>query len=137
MAKRFEAAPLEAMREVMDSMRQAVAHTLEQVMDAEVALFLGQPAETDDKRNGYRVRTFGLKGLGALQVRVPRDRAGRFESRVMPASRRYDAALEKDLALLNLAGLSTRMLSHVGGQSRGRYHSGLQTRGPPSGISMQ
>jgi putative transposase len=113
MAKRFESSPLEAMREVMSSMRQAVAHTLEQVMEAEIALFLGQSAEEDNKRNGYRVRTFGLKGVGALQVRVPRDRAGRFESRVVAPSRRYDAALEKDLALLNLAGLSTRMLSLV------------------------
>jgi transposase-like protein len=86
---------------------------LEQVMEAEVALFLGQEAEVGNKRNGYRVRSFGLKGVGTLQVRVPRDRAGRFESRVVPPSRRYDAALEKDIALLNLAGLSTRMLSHV------------------------
>jgi putative transposase len=32
---------------------------------------------------------------------------------VVPKDRHYDAAIEKDLALLHLAGLSTRMLSHV------------------------
>jgi len=113
LAKRFETSPIEAMGEVVGQVRNALANTLEQVMDAEIALFLGQEAERGNKRNGYRVRSFGLKGVGSLEVRVPRDRAGRFESKVVPAHRRYDPALEKDIALLNLAGLSTRMLSHV------------------------
>jgi putative transposase len=46
-------------------------------------------------------------------VRVPRDRAGRFESKVIPANQHYDSALEKDLALLHLSGLSTRTLSYL------------------------
>ncbi len=36
-----------------------------------------------------------------------------FSSQVVPASKRYDAATEKDIALLNLAGLSTRMLGQL------------------------
>jgi len=113
LVRRFEAAPGQAMREVVEHVRQGARAVLEQIMDAELALFLGQDVETGNKRNGYRTRTFVLKGIGALQVRVPRDRLGWFDSKVVPSSRRYDEALEKDLALLHLAGLSTRMLSHI------------------------
>ena len=113
LARRFETSPREALREVVEQIREGVRHTLEEVMDAEIGLFLGQPAERSNKRNGYVTRTFGIKGLGAIQLRVPRDRAGRFDSQVVPAQRHYDEAIERDLALLHLAGLSTRMLAHL------------------------
>jgi len=113
LAKRFEASPALALREVGDAVRQGAREVLERVMEAEIELFLGSDAEAGNKRNGYTSRTFVLKGVGALELRVPRDRAGRFESHVVPKGRRYDEALEKDLALLHLAGLSTRVLAHV------------------------
>lgn len=113
LVKHFETSPKLAMREVVNHVRQGVAETLERVMQAEIELFLGQESELKNKRNGFSVRTYSIKGVGAVQVRVPRDRAGRFDSRVVPKGRRYDDALEKDVALLHLAGLSTRMLSHV------------------------
>jgi putative transposase len=113
LAKRFEDAPGLAMLEVVEQMRAAVAETLEQVMKAELDIFLGSSSESANKKNGFVSRTFGIKGVGTIRLRVPRDRAGRFSSNVIPASRRYDAATEKDIALLNLAGLSTRMLGQL------------------------
>ncbi len=119
LAKRFEAAPVDAWREVVEQARDAVIATLEQVMNAELELFLGQEPKGANKRNGFTTRTYAVKGLGALRVRVPRDRAGKFESKVVPPSRHYDEATERDLALLHLAGLSTRMLSQVSGRVLG------------------
>jgi len=113
LVKRFEVSPAAAMRELGEQVRQGAREVLERVMDAEIELFLGRDVEADNKRNGFTTRTFVLKGVGALKLRVPRDRAGRFETKVVPSNRRYDEALEKDLALLHLAGLSTRVLSHV------------------------
>lgn len=113
LARRFEASPVEAMREVVREIRESAARALEQVMEAEIELFLGQEAGRGNKRNGFRTRVFAVKGLGAIRLRVPRDRKTRFQSVVIPAGRRYDEATEKDLALLNLSGLSTRMLSYV------------------------
>lgn len=113
LAKKFEASPKQAMRELTEQVRAGAKELLEQVMEAEIGLFLGKDTETQNKRNGYRTRTFALKGIGAVEVRVPRDRAGRFESNVVPAGRRYEEGLEQDLALLHLAGLSTRTLSQV------------------------
>ena len=112
LAKRFEASPAMALRELGEQVRDGAREVLERVMEAEIGLFLGRDA-AGNKRNGYSTRTFVMKGVGALQLRVPRDRAGRFASQVVPSGRRYDEALEKDLALLHLACLSTRMLSHV------------------------
>jgi putative transposase len=113
LARHFERAPREAMREVVAHVQQGAREALEQVMHAEIEMFLGQEAERDNKRNGYVTRDFALKGLGTVRVRVPRDRAGRFETKVVPARRRYDEDTEKDLALLHLSGLSTRTLAHV------------------------
>jgi putative transposase len=115
LAKRFEASPTLAMREVVTEMRAGVRDVLERVMAAEIELFLGREEEAGNKRNGFVSRAFGIKGVGTVKLRIPRDRAGRFSSNVVPAYRRYDQATEKDIALLNLAGLSTRMLAQMSG----------------------
>lgn len=115
LAKRFEQSPALAMREVVTEMREGVRDVLERVMAAEIELFLGRGEEVGNKRNGFVSRAYGIKGVGTVKLRVPRDRAGRFSSNVVPASRRYDEATEKDIALLNLSGLSTRMLARMSG----------------------
>jgi len=99
------------MHEMVSQVRQGMRKSLEGVMDAEMELFLGSSAQRGNKRNGYTTRTFAIKGLGAVTVRVPRDRKGKFLSNVIPPRRHYDEGIERDMALLHLAGLSTRMLS--------------------------
>ena len=95
LAKRFRAEPLAAMQEVATQVRAAVVDTLERVMDAEIDLVLGEQKDADNKRNGHTTRTFAIKGIGEVAVKVPRDRKGTYESKVVPPSRRYDQALEK------------------------------------------
>jgi len=111
LARWFRTAPAMAMRGVVEQLRESFTTAIEQVMDAELELHLAEQADVTNKKNGYRSRTFAVKGLGSLTVRVPRDRKGTFESKVVPASKRYDEAIERDLAVLHLAGLSTRMLA--------------------------
>jgi putative transposase len=119
LVKRFEESPAQAMREVVQEAHEAVRQGLEKVMDAELELFLGRPEQTGNKRNGYSTRSFGVKGVGTIALRVPRDRNGAFKTNVVPAHRHYDEATEKDLALLNLAGMSTRTLAMVSRQLLG------------------
>jgi putative transposase len=119
LARRFETSPREALREVVELAKEGVRNVLEEVMQAELELFLGQPVEKGNKRNGFTTRTFGIKGVGAVQLRVPRDREGRFKTAVVPAARHYDEVVERDLAMLHLAGLSTRMLAHLSEQILG------------------
>jgi putative transposase len=64
-----------------------------------------------DYRNGSYCRTFCIKGIGNVEVRVPRDRDGDFHSQVLPRCQRYDSRITEDLAALYLTGVSTRTLS--------------------------
>ena len=113
LARRFRAEPLAAMQEVAAQVRAVVADTLEQIMDAEIDLVLGESQDPSNKRNGYTRRSFVIKGVGEVTLKVPRDRKGTYESKIVPPSRRYDEAIERDIALLNLAGISTRTLALV------------------------
>ncbi len=113
LATRFRAEPRSMMQEIVTQVRTVVAEALEQVMDAEIDLVLGEGKDPSNKRNGYTRRSYSIKGIGEVAVKVPRDRKGAYESKVVPPSRRYDEAVEKDIALLNLAGLSTRTLALV------------------------
>jgi len=91
-----------------------VGDIVNQLMHAEIDIFLGQPSEKDNKRNGYHPeREYALKGLGCIRIRSPKDRLGRFESKVVPSYERTDPRLKADMAILHLAGLSTRTLSMV------------------------
>ena len=87
LAKRFRAEPLAAMQEVAAQVRAVVADTLERVMDAEIDLVLGEHNDPKNKRNGHTRRTFAIKGIGEVAVKVPRDRKGVYESKVVPPSR--------------------------------------------------
>jgi putative transposase len=48
----------------------------------------------DNYRGGYRPRRVNLFGLGELELRVPRDRKGEFQSGPLPESKGQDAELE-------------------------------------------
>ncbi len=56
------------------------------LLEAERDEFLGRgrhallDAKHDNYRNGYRPRRINFFGLGTLELRVPRDRKGKFES---------------------------------------------------------
>jgi transposase-like protein len=59
-AKHFKEAPAEAMRAVVSGTREAVREVLEQVMSAELELFLGEEDQKGNKRNGFVTRSFGI-----------------------------------------------------------------------------
>ena len=71
-------------------------------------------------RNGNYCRTFCIKGIGDVEVRVPRDRAGEYQTQVLPRSKRYEERLAGDLSMLYLSGVSTRTLSLLSKRLIGR-----------------
>jgi putative transposase len=88
----------------------AASSAIEQVVNAEITVFLGKPSEKDNKRNGYRVRDYALKGIGGVTLKMPLDRKQRFESELIPKNEQIDPRLKEDMAVLHLAGISTRDL---------------------------
>ena len=91
-------------------LKTAVVHAIEQVLDSEIAVFLGKDNEKGNKRNGYRIRNYAVKGIGGIKFRMPTDRKRRFESALIPKNEQIDSRLKEDMAVLHLAGISTRDL---------------------------
>ena len=75
---------------------------------------------TTDYRNGGYARTFCIKGIGDVGVRVPRDRDGDFHTQVLPRCKRYDERITEDIAAMYLTGISTRTLSLLSKKLIGR-----------------
>jgi putative transposase len=95
------------------------------IMNAELSHFLGRkPYERGEgevnHRNGSYDRNFTLKGIGEVQVKVPRDRWSEFKTQVIPRSRQYEEEISRDLSLMFLAGISTRSLSMISYRLIGR-----------------
>ena len=82
--------------------------------------------EHDNYRNGYRRRKINFFGLGEIELRVPRDRQGEFESRWLPERKGQDAELEAFLAEAFLAGLSTRDLARISEKHLGHKYDSKQ-----------
>lgn len=121
---RFRSDPTGALDELVHGWRQQFAGALTTIMDAEIELFLGSGrVAKDNSRNGYVTRSFTVKGVGQLDVRVPRDRRGKFQSSVLPPRRRYDLRIQEDLALMHLCGMSTRTLALMSERFFGRQLS--------------
>jgi len=91
-------------------LKTAASNAIDQVLSAEMTVFLGKASESSNKRNGYQTREYALKGLGGLTLRMPVDRKRRFESSIIPKSEQVDPRLREDMAVLHLAGISTRDL---------------------------
>jgi putative transposase len=82
--------------------------------------------EHDNYRNGYRPRGVNFFGLGEIELNVPRDRKGEFESKWLPERKGLDAELEAFLAEAFLAGLSTRDLARISEKHLGHKYDSKQ-----------
>lgn len=91
-------------------LKSAASSAIDQLLSSEMTFFLGKPSETDNKRNGFHTRQYALKGLGGISVQMPVDRKRRFESVIIPKNEQIDPRLKEDMAVLHLAGVSTRDL---------------------------
>jgi len=105
--------------------RENVGEYLSKLMDMELSHFLGREwyehAQGEvNHRNGSYGRNFTLKGIGEVQVEVPRDRKSDFKTQVIPRSKRYEDELRQDLSFMFLTGISTRSLSMISTRLIGR-----------------
>jgi putative transposase len=87
-------------------------------MNAELTHYFGRDpyvrvVGNANHRNGSYGRGFALKGVGEVQVDIPRDRNGEFKTSVIPRSKQYEEEVARDFGILFLAGVSTRTLSMI------------------------
>ncbi|MFH2031590.1 MAG: IS256 family transposase [Bacteroidota bacterium] len=109
--KRFKENRLRALEEFTKEFKRTAAEAINGLLNAEMAMYLGSPEQKDNKRNGYKSKNYTFKGIGTVSLKIPQARKGGFESNIIPKSERLDPRLKEDIAVLNLAGISTRTMA--------------------------
>ena len=100
--KEIQKGPGKLFEMIRIDMRETVGEYLSNLMDAELTRFLGREryerVEGEiNHRNGSYGRNFTLKGIGEVDVEVPRDRDGAFKTQIIPRSKRYERELRQDI----------------------------------------
>ena len=110
-------------------MKHACERAVTELIKVELTQFLGREkyqrsegGEGTEKnyRNGSYHRSYTAKNIGTMEIDIARDRAGGFSSKLMQKYERYEKAIEKDIAIMFLSGLSTRGISMVSKALLGR-----------------
>ena len=100
-----------------DFLKSVVAEVLNQVMEAEMTDALGAAkSERTSARAGYRSGYYSrslLTRVGAVELRVPQDRHGRFSTEVFERYQRSEKALVAALAEMYVQGVSTRKVKAI------------------------
>jgi transposase-like protein len=100
-----------------DFIRELVQRTVQQVLEAELTSFLG--AETYQRndarrgwRNGFKPRTLKTR-VGELELMVPKDRDGQFQTELFERYQRSEKAFVAALLQMYVEGVSTRKVSAI------------------------
>ena len=107
-----------------DNVRKSVAVTVKEylnaLMEAEITLCLGRRpyqrktlVAEKSYRNGHYERSFTLKGIGKISLKVPRDRDNRFQTAVIPRYQRHEEQITREVLMMHLGGLSTRNVEMI------------------------
>ncbi len=100
-----------------DFLNQVVSRFLQQFVEHEIASFLqAEPYERTDQRtgyrNGYKPRVLKTR-VGRIELSVPQDREGRFQSELFARFQRSEKALILALQEAYLQGVSTRKVTRI------------------------
>lgn len=100
-----------------DVLRAMLSTMIHETLEREFAQFVGaRPFERTearrDVRNGYRTRKFSTR-VGQIELRIPRDRAGRFQPSLFARYQRSEQALVLALTEMYIQGVSTRKVSTI------------------------
>jgi len=119
--------------------RQIAETTLTTMLRHELTAFLGRDSyvrsDNDSKnhRNGSYDRKFAVKNLGELNIKIPRDRNGEYQTEMLEKYQRYDQDLKRDVCMMFLSGCSTRGIELMSQTLLGRRVS----RGEVSSINNE
>lgn len=130
--KEIQQQPEKLFEMIRMDIRDSVGQYLSKLMEMELTHFLGRKPyerreqEDPNHRNGSYDRNFTLKGVGPVEVEVPRDRKGEYKTQIITRSKRYEDDLRQDLCLMFLSGVSTRSLSMISSRLIGRKLSATE-----------
>ncbi|MFP5412880.1 MAG: transposase [Lautropia sp. SCN 69-89] len=100
-----------------DLFKELLRESLQEVLEAEMTELIGAaPGERSAERIGYRAGHYGrslVTRIGKLELRVPRDRDGRFSTELFERYQRSEKALVSALAEMYVQGVSTRKVKAI------------------------
>ena len=102
-----------SIQDVHNLLKELFKGTLEQMLEAEMDEHLGYEKDdnagdnTGNSRNGYGSKTIQTD-LGKTELRIPRDRNGEFEPRLIKKYQTKSADLENQIIAMYAKGMSTR-----------------------------
>ena len=98
-------------------LKRLLKESLQEVLEAEMTEAVGaRPGERSVDRVGYRSGYYSrglVTRIGKLELRVPRDREGRFSTELFDRFQRSEKALVSALAEIYVQGVSTRKVKAV------------------------
>jgi len=100
-----------------DPIKEQLRHTIQQVLEEEMTVFLnvepyGRTEERRGYRNGYKPRVLKTR-VGRLELMVPKDREGRFQTELFEKYQRSEKALVLAIAEMYVQGVSTRKVKKI------------------------
>ena len=100
-----------------DFIRELVQRTVQQVLEAEMTSFLGAESyQRNDVRrgwrNGFKPRTLKTR-VGELELMVPKDRDGQFQTELFERYQRSEKAFVAALLQMYIEGVSTRKVTAI------------------------
>ena len=100
-----------------DLMREIVRAAVTEILEVEMTEALGaERSERTEGRLGYRAGYYArslVTRVGKLELRVPRDREGRFSTQLFERYSRSEKALVGALAEMYVQGVSTRKVKAI------------------------
>ena len=100
-----------------DPIKELVRYTIQQVLEEELTAFLNaepytRTAERRGYRNGYKPRVLKTR-VGRLELMVPKDREGRFQTELFEKYQRSEKALVLAIVEMYVQGVSTRKVKKI------------------------
>jgi len=107
----------EATGEGEDGLLKLMQHVVQKVLEEELTAYLqAEPHERTEERagyrNGYKPRTLTTR-LGRMELMVPKDREGRFQTELFERYQRSEKALMLSLVEMYVHGVSTRKVKAI------------------------
>lgn len=100
-----------------DNLRPLLQGMIQEVLEAEMTEQIGAASgERCENRSGYRAGYYQrnlITRIGKIELRVPRDRSGRFSTELFERYQRSEKALVSALAEMYIQGVSTRKVKKI------------------------
>lgn len=100
-----------------DALRETLRVVIQEVLEEEIGAYLrARPYERTEERmgyrNGYKPRTLRTR-VGGLEIMVPKDRDGNFQTELFERYQRSEKALVLAIAQMYVSGVSTRKVKAI------------------------